>query len=84
MTVFSSFNSAEAQLVWSRLDAAGFKAEVANEIASLSMEGYSLAAGGILVQVPEEQMAEAIEFLNASKAIDPDPEETKDDEPINP
>lgn len=69
-TVFSSFNSAEAQLVWSRLDAAGFSAVVANEIASMTMEGYSLAAGGILVQVPDERAEEARLFLSSP---DPDP-----------
>ena len=71
-TVFSSFNSAEAQLVWSRLDAAGFPAEVANEITSMTMEGYSLAAGGILVQVPDDREAEALLFLkDQGPGLDP-------------
>ena len=29
------------------------------------MDGYALAAGGILVQVPEDEAAEAKEFLAA-------------------
>jgi hypothetical protein len=32
------------------------------------MDGYALAAGGILVQVPEDQAADAREFLNSSEA----------------
>ena len=55
VTVYTSFSSADAQLVRSRLDAAGFHAVVQHELASLSMDGYSMAAGGILVQVPEDQ-----------------------------
>ena len=68
MTVFRTFSSAEAQLVWSRLAAAEFQAEVVHELASLSMDGYSMATGGILVQVPEEQAEDARELL---AAVDP-------------
>jgi Putative prokaryotic signal transducing protein len=59
VTVFRSFSPAEAQLVRSRLDAADIPAEVVNELAALSLDGYSLATGGILVQVPEAYAAEA-------------------------
>jgi hypothetical protein len=62
--VYTAFNSADAQLVWSRLDAAGFHAEVFNELASLAMDGYALAAGGIQVKVPESEAAEARAFLD--------------------
>jgi len=68
VTVFSSFSSAEAQLVWSRLDSARFHAVVTNELSSLSLEGYSMAAGGILVQVPEEEAADARELLAAGES----------------
>ena len=54
-TVFSSFSSAEAQLVSARLEAAGFHPVVTDEIASMSMEGYSMATGGIRINVPEEE-----------------------------
>jgi hypothetical protein len=66
VTVSTAFNSAEAQLTRSRLDAAGFHPVVMNELSALSMEGYSLAAGGILVQVPEMEADEAREFLKLS------------------
>jgi hypothetical protein len=65
VTVSTAFNSAEAHLTRSRLDAAGFHPVIKHELSSLSLEGYSLAAGGILVQVPETEAEEAKEFLNA-------------------
>jgi Putative prokaryotic signal transducing protein len=62
-TIFTAFNPAEAQLVRSRLEAAGFHPFVMGELSALTMEGYSLAAGGIRVQVPEAEAADAREFL---------------------
>jgi len=65
-TIFKAFNPAEAQLVRSRLEAAGFHPFVADELSALSIDGYSLAAGGIRVQVPESEAAEAKAFLETS------------------
>jgi len=65
VTVSTAFNPADAQLVRSRLEAAGFDAVVKNELSALSMDGYGLAVGGILVQVPEAEAADAREFLNS-------------------
>ena len=65
VTVFSAFNPADAQLARSRLEAAGCHPEVLHELSSLSMDGYAMAAGGILVQVPDEEAADAKEFLAA-------------------
>ena len=59
VTVFTTFSPGEAQLVRSRLEAAGFVAEVTHELSALSMDGYSMAAGGVRVQVPSEQAEEA-------------------------
>ena len=70
VTVSSAFNPADAQLVRSRLEAAGFHAVVAHELSALSLDGYALAAGGILVQVPEEEAADAREFLAAPPSPD--------------
>ena len=70
VTVYRAFNPADAHLVRSRLEAAGFHAVVTNELSALSMDGYALAAGGILVQVPEEEAAEAQEFLALSKPVE--------------
>jgi len=64
-TVYKALNPADAQLVNSRLEAAGFHPFVADEAAALGMEGYALAIGGIRVQVPESEFADAREFLDA-------------------
>ena len=71
VTVFTAFSPAEAQLVRSRLEAANFHAVVLHELSALSLDGYSLAAGGIRVQVPEEEAADARELLNAPE-VPPD------------
>ena len=70
VTVFSAFNPAEAQLARSRLEAAGFHALVANELAALSMDGYAMAVGGIHVQVPENEVVEARELLSGEPAAE--------------
>ena len=71
VTVYRTFSPADAQLVCSRLEAAGFLALVANELSALSMDGYSLAAGGVLVQVPEEEAADARELITAPEPSPP-------------
>lgn len=63
VTVFTAFNPAEAQLIRSRLEAAGLHAFVAGELAALSMDGYALAVGGIRVQVPEAEAEAALELI---------------------
>lgn len=65
VTVLTAFNPMDAQLARSRLEAAGFHPFVANEAAALSIEGYAITVGGIRVQVPEAEAADAKEFLNA-------------------
>ena len=66
VTVFKAFSPAEAQLIRSRLEAADFHPFVADELSALSIDGYSLATGGIRVQVPEAEAADAREFLQIS------------------
>ena len=63
-TVFKSFNPAEAQLVCSRLNAADIEAVVNHELAALSV-GYTLATGGVIVQVADEDATAARELLEA-------------------
>ncbi len=63
VTIHRSFNPAEADLIRSRLEAAEFDVRLLHDVASLSLEGYSLAAGGILVQVPEDQADDAKALL---------------------
>lgn len=71
MTVHSAFNPADAQLVRARLEAARFHPVVTHELSALSLDGYSLAAGGILVQVPESEAEEAKAFLEGSLPVEP-------------
>jgi hypothetical protein len=65
VTVFQTFSPGEAQLIRSRLEAAGFTAQVAHELSSLSMEGYSMSTGGVLVQVPDEQAEDAKALIHS-------------------
>jgi hypothetical protein len=65
VTVMTAFNPADAQLTRSRLEAAGFHPFILNENSALGTEGYALAVGGIFVQVPEAEAADAKEFLEA-------------------
>ncbi len=68
VTIFKAFNPAEAQLVRSRLEAAGFHPFVADELSALSIDGYAITAGGIRVQVPEDEAADAKEFIETPTA----------------
>ncbi len=63
VTVYRTFSSADAQLVRSRLEASNIEAIVINELSGLNIDGYSMAAGGIQVQVPEDQVQEARELI---------------------
>lgn len=65
VTVYTALNPADAQRVRAQLDAAGFHAVVLHELSALSIEGYALGAGGILVQVPAAEADEARALLEA-------------------
>ena len=65
VTVHRSFNFADADLVRSRLEAAEFDVAIMHDLAAISMEGYALGAGGVLVQVPDDEAEEARAFLAA-------------------
>ena len=75
VTVFTAFNPAEAQLICSRLLAANFEAQVVHELSALSLDGYALAAGGILVQVRDDQAADARALIDSAETGEaPNPE----------
>ena len=63
VTISKEFNDAEAQMKRARLEAAGFHAVIMNEATALWM-GTAIATGGILLQVPEDEADDAMEFLN--------------------
>jgi hypothetical protein len=67
ITVYRTFSIAEAQVVRSRLEAAGFHPEVANEIASVSIDGYTQAAGGVQIQMPEPEAVAARQLIDDSQ-----------------
>ena len=67
VTVFTAFNPVAGQIVCSRLQTAGFDASVKGEAAALNMEGYSLATGGIRVQVPENEKSDARKLIEANE-----------------
>jgi hypothetical protein len=71
VTVYRAFSPAEAQLIRSRLDAAQIHAIVTGELAALGMEGYSLSTGGVLVQVPEEEAADARAIIESGQSDQP-------------
>lgn len=76
VTVYTALNPAEAQLANSQLEAAGFHSVVMGETAALSMDGYALTAGGIRVQVPEDEAADANLLLRASEDSSAEPPAT--------
>ncbi|MEN9678150.1 MAG: hypothetical protein RIS76_4046 [Verrucomicrobiota bacterium] len=61
------FNPAEADMLRSRLEAAGFTVSLKNMGAALAIEGYSMAAGGIWVQVPMAEASEAQALVDACR-----------------
>jgi hypothetical protein len=65
VTVYTALNPADADLVRSRLDANDFLVNVKNEIAARTIEGYALAAGGLQVQVPEDQAQSARQLIES-------------------
>jgi hypothetical protein len=67
VTVFTAFNPVQAQIVSTRLQTAGLDATVEGEAAALSMEGYSLATGGIRVQVPSTQEDKARRLIESDE-----------------
>jgi|HubBroStandDraft_1064217.scaffolds.fasta_scaffold584738_2 Putative prokaryotic signal transducing protein len=67
VTVSTSNNPAEAELVRSRLEANGFLVNLKNAEAAFS-QGYVLAIGGVQVQVPEDQAENARDLLQSPDA----------------
>lgn len=65
VTVYQAFSPADAHLIRSRLDASNFHPFVKNEHSALGTEGYSVATGGILVQVPENEVEDARALIEA-------------------
>jgi hypothetical protein len=65
ITVFRTFDSTDADLVSSRLAAAGFNPTILHGSAAANIVGLTLGESGIEVQVPEDESEDAREFLAA-------------------
>lgn len=64
VTIYKTFNQADAQLIRSRLEAANFHPFIANENVAQWLGGLSNATT-LRIEVPEVEAAEAAEFLAA-------------------
>ena len=64
VTIATNFYLAEAELVRSRLEAAGFHPFIANEMAAGWLGGTSTATM-LRIEVPEDEAADVQEFLAA-------------------
>jgi hypothetical protein len=60
VVIFRTFDLAEAQLLRSRLEAAGLDATVTHENSAANLD---VPGGGVRVVVPEDQAAEARELI---------------------
>ena len=69
ITLSTELNATEADMKFSRLEAAGFHPFI-SQMASAIWLGTAIATGGILVQVPEDEAAEAREFLDGTVTLD--------------
>lgn len=64
VTVFSTFNPAEAELIRVRLELADFDVSIKNEESARAWGG-GIVSGGLFVQVPDEQAADAKALLDS-------------------
>jgi hypothetical protein len=66
ITIFTTASITDADLVRSRLEAAGFHPAIQHDIiAGVTFGGPMNAAFPVIVQVPESEAADAREFLSA-------------------
>jgi hypothetical protein len=63
VTIFKGWNLNEAELVRSRLEAAGFHTVAVNEYAANMFGSSTNALSPVSVQVPESEAGDAKEFL---------------------
>jgi hypothetical protein len=67
VTISKELNDMDAQMKRSQLEASGFHPTLANEDTALWL-GTAISIGGILLQVPEVEAADAKEFLETPTA----------------
>jgi len=64
VTIYRTLSPIDAQLLRSRLEAAGFHPELAHENVAFNVEGGAFATGGVYLQVPEDEAEEAREIIS--------------------
>ena len=64
VVVFRTFDLAQAQLLRSRLEAAGLDATVTHENSAANLD---VPGGGVRVVVPEDQVADARELIGSAE-----------------
>jgi hypothetical protein len=64
VTVFSTFNPAEAELIRNRLELADFDVSIKNDDSARAWGG-GITSGGSFVQVPDDQAADAKALLES-------------------
>lgn len=72
VTVFNTFSSTDADLVSSRLSAAGFNPTILHGSAAANVVPFTLGKNGIEVQVPDDEADDAREFLAAPPGEEPE------------
>jgi hypothetical protein len=70
VTVYRTYHAAEAQLIRSRLEAAGLNAEVVNENAA---QDLGIGVMNIMVQVPDGEAEAAREIIRATNSAEAAP-----------
>ena len=70
VTVYRTYHAAEAQLIRSRLEAAGLNAEVVNENAA---QDLGIGVMNIMVQVPDGEAEAAREIIKATNSAEAAP-----------
>lgn len=64
-TIYTTFSSADANLMRGRLEVGGYDAFIHGELSGMTLDGYVATSGGIRVQVPEDQAVEARALIDA-------------------
>ena len=63
VTIYKAVSSAQVQIIRSRLEAANFHPFVPDDLSAFGSDPMALGSGGVRIQVPENEAADAKEFL---------------------
>ena len=63
VTVFHTFNVAQADMICAHLQSSGFEARLIHDYTSVNLPMHTQALGGVLIQVPNDKAEEARAFI---------------------